>query len=185
MRSSAAEGSWSAMFYLIATCISFPWLARPETGLRGKWEGKWRHQLHFPLTDAALDTRARVDRHYCHYGPLTRGPFSACKLRRHGGVGARAVGRRCMPPETAGAGKHPGRERPPSGASLAVPPPFRGVAHAPDACLVYHIKSGSSWRRSSTPPRRPHVRRPLLRQALQIQAVSCFSSSAGRSPSCL
>ena len=184
-RSAAAEGSWSAMFYLIATCISFPWLAPPETGLRGRWDGRWRHQLHLPLGDAALDTRAHVDRGRGQCGPSNREPFSAWKLRRQRGVGARAVGRRFMPPVTAGAGKQPGRERPPSGASLTVPPPFRGVAHAPAACLVFHVKSGSSWRRSSTPPCRPHVRRPTPRQALRIEAVSCFSSSAGRSPSCL
>ena len=173
------------MFYLIATCISFPWWAPRETCLRGMWNGRWGHQLHIPLANSAPDMRARGENCRCEPGPSAREPFSAWKLRRSCVVGARAVGRRFMPPAAAGAETQPGRERPPSGASLAFPRPFRGVAHAPAAHLVVHVKSGSSWRRSSTPPRRPHVRRPSPRQVLRIEAVSCFSSSAGRSPLCL
>jgi len=75
-----------------------PWLAPPETGLKGRWEGKWRHQLHFPLDDGTRDTSARGVWCRCESVPSRRPPFTALKLRRQPGLGARAVGRPFLPP---------------------------------------------------------------------------------------
>ena len=129
----ARRAGWNVMSYRIGTCISFPWLARPETTQPRKKRGKKTQGVFFrdrTLGEVQIEVSAQAPSR----GRVVQAKRQASStMRRDRHAATAATGRRSLPAGKPAPVSQPGRERPPSVARRVVRAAAPRVAHAPAA----------------------------------------------------